>query len=394
MGNNYIKSINNTNISESQVFAMQFAFKKILLFLVILTIASSDAEAQEYPLSSSDRLSASIYVYNRINEDQYADTNIRQEQFIAHLDEIETNNYTVKSTMDIVKALKSKESLPDNTISMTFDGGYKSFIEIAYPLLEKRNIPYTVFITTDHIDSDNPQYLSWPELKKIAKSDLSTIGLMPSSYKRIYFEDEQEIRRLINKAITRYREELGSEPELFAYPFGEHNKKYRDIVKASGFKAAFAQQSSIVSDQKDLFSLPRFAMTETFGNVARFRLTASALPLGARILSPESNILSEPLQSVRLQINENIPAHELKNISCFISGSGKAKVTIEDNHIVEATASSPIINQRIRINCTLPLPTSGNLDDKRWRWFGSLFIYPQNDKAESLEARLPKNIPN
>ena len=70
---------------------MQFAFKNIMLLLFIMIITASDVQAQQYPVSTSDRISASVYVYNRIDEDQYADTNIRAEQFIAHLDEISSS---------------------------------------------------------------------------------------------------------------------------------------------------------------------------------------------------------------------------------------------------------------------------------------------------------------
>lgn len=359
---------------------MQIALKDILPVLFFMLFIITDVQAQDYAPSSADRTSASIYVYNRIDEDQYPDTNIRAEQFQAQIDEITSGNYVVKPVSEIIDALKNKKNLPDRTIALSFDGGYKSFFDIAYPLLERHDLPYTLFISTDHIDSDNPQYMSWSELRKIAKSDLATIGIMPSSYARIYNEEDSEIRRQINKAKTRYREELGKQPEYFTYPFGEHNAKYRDIVEKSGFIAAFGQQSSVLNSSDDLYSLPRFAMTETFGNISRFRLTANALPLAASITSPQTTMLKEPLKTVHLKISEDITAEQLEDISCFISGAGKADIEKTTAHELIITTDYPVDSERIRLNCTLPLPTSGNLDEKRWRWFGALFIY-QRDTA-------------
>ena len=369
---------------------MQIALKDIMPILFFVLFIITDVQAQDYAPSSADRTSASIYVYNRIDEDQYPDTNIRAEQFQAQIDEITSGSYVVTSVGDIISALKNKKNLPDRTIALSFDGGYKSFFEIAYPLLERHDLPYTLFISTDHIDSDNPQYMNWSELRKIAKSDLATIGIMPSSYTRIYNEDDNEIRRQINKAKTRYREELGKQPAYFTYPFGEHNAKFRDIVEKSGFIAAFGQQSSVLNSTDDIYSLPRFAMTETFGNIARFRLTANALPLAATITSPTATMLDKPLETVRLKISEDITAEQIEDISCFISGAGKAAIENNTPHELIITTDYPVDSERIRLNCTLPLPISGNLDEKRWRWFGALFIY-QRDAAMAQDMSSSAN---
>lgn len=357
-----------------------------VLIFVLTILISFQSHGQSATSLTQDRISAAIYVYHRINEDQYSHMSLKAAQFSAQIDEITLNNYDVISLTELVLAFENKETLPPKTIALTFDGGYRSFLNYALPLLQRHKLPFTLFIPTDAIDSNNPQYISWADVKRIAKLDYATIGLMPAKYTRLYDEDENEIRRQINKAIDRFRSELGQEPAFFAYPFGEYTKSYQKIVEQYKFKASFGQQSSVAYAGLDLQELPRFAMTENFGNVSRFRLTASALPLPLQIITPSHTGIDEPLSSVKIKVDEQMEPRDLRQISCFVSGYGRLDMNIDyDTYSLAAIIRPPVEKDRARLNCTLPLPAKYDTDRKQWRWFGTLFtsIY-ENRSVESL----------
>jgi len=51
--------------------------------------------------------------------------------------------------------LKKKKLNISNKVALTFDDGYNNNYEIAYPLLKKKNVPFTIFLISSFISTDN-----------------------------------------------------------------------------------------------------------------------------------------------------------------------------------------------------------------------------------------------
>lgn len=342
----------------------------------VLWLAGLPAAAQPV---AQDESAAVILAYHRIGEDEYPETSIRREQFASHVRELASGEYyNVMALPDIIAALKNGEKLPPHTVAITFDGGHKSILENAVPLLEKHGLPFTVFISTDYADRQTDDYMDWGEIDDLRRDRLGTIGLHPASYVRLYSEPEAEITRQINKARAIYREKLGEEPALFAYPFGEYSKIYRDIIETQGFAAAFGQQSGAAHTGSDLFTLPRFSMTESHGGLDRFRLTADALPLPVTDIEPRDPVLATARPSIGFTVDKSLE-DELANLTCFVSGQGKPDLEIIAGNRIELRLEKDFESERARINCTLPLAAGENYEEPRWRWFGLLLIPPRHD---------------
>ena len=92
--------------------------------------------------------SAVILMYHRFGEAQFPSTNIRLEQLDAHIKELKRGPYTVLPVAEIVSRIKSGKPLPDRTVGITVDDGFKSVYEEAWPRFERANLPFTVFIST------------------------------------------------------------------------------------------------------------------------------------------------------------------------------------------------------------------------------------------------------
>ena len=64
----------------------------------------------------------------------------------------------------LVARLREGKNLPSRTVVITFDDGYKDNYKIAFPILQKYNVPATIFLTTDYVDSSELFWwhkLSW-----------------------------------------------------------------------------------------------------------------------------------------------------------------------------------------------------------------------------------------
>ena len=70
----------------------------------------------------------------------------------------------VLSVQDLVVRLRSGD-LPKNAVAITFDDGYADNLHNAKPLLEKYELPATVFVTTGQIGTNREFY--WDELDRI-----------------------------------------------------------------------------------------------------------------------------------------------------------------------------------------------------------------------------------
>lgn len=356
---------------------MRYEFLSVLSAAFGLLLAVSPAAKAQTILE--DRSAAVILAYHRVGEDLYPDTNLRTEQFEAHLAELENGGYQVRSLPSVVQALQTGKALPPRTVVLTFDGAHQSAMDNAFPLLLAHNIPFTVFVATDQADGALPGYMDWASLRKLARNDLVTIGLHPASYTRLAGREESVLRQEINKARARFREALGKEPAFFAYPFGEFGARYRAVVAQQGFTAAFGQQSGVAYAGHDLFSLPRFPVTESYGGAERFRLIANALPLPVTDPQPADPLLATTRPVIAFTLAESL-AGQVPALSCFASGQARPAIAKEEAGRVTLALTAPFEDGRGRVNCTLPVvvPEEGD-NQRRWRWMGVLFTVPDSE---------------
>ncbi len=339
----------------------------LLLFLSLPAVAVAASLTQ-------DSSSAIIYAYYKIGEDSYPALTLSKEDFKAHIREIETNNYAVLPLKTIISALKANTPLPDNTMAITFEGGHSSIMDDAVPLLLEKKIPFTIFISPTHVDHNAAAYIGWPRLKKLQKKPLVTIGLHPDLYNRYASEEKEAIRRHLNKAKVRYREEFDEDPVFFAYPYGEYSQAYKELMNEQGFMAAFSQQSSVTYAGNDLYALPRFTMTGLYGDTNRFRLTANLKPLPASDIVPIGQQLEDNPPTVGFTLPDTL-SDKLSSLRCFSSEDETPQLEIIGKNRVQLQFFQRIEDNRVRINCTLP---DGETEDgdPRFRWYGMIFTIP------------------
>lgn len=335
----------------------------------------------------ADRQSAVVFVYQRI-DDVAARGSISVEQFDEHLRELKNGNYTILPLSDVVTALREGRSLPQNTVAITLEGGWASTLKNAIPRLNRAGFPYTLFYASDMHDSENPQYMSWKELKALHKSKLATLGILPASYVHMADLALEENIAYINKAKSRHHDEFGQQPAFFAYPYGEISTEVRDHVATYGFEAAFGQHSGVVYPEADLMALPRFIMTDNFGDSERFLLTAHALPLPVRDVTPQNMVITENPPMIGFTVTPEI--QDISSLSCFLSGVGKVETLRPGDNRVEIRLEQPLEERRTRINCTMPDDTVIPGQPQNWRWFGQLLTLPgYGEEAPETTGSVP-----
>jgi peptidoglycan/xylan/chitin deacetylase (PgdA/CDA1 family) len=177
----------------------------------------------------------SVLVYHSISsppEPLPADADISPERFEQQLRWLSRRRQVV--TLDAT--LRSSTSR--SSVAITFDDGYRDNLTVALPLLERFQMPMTLFVVAGFLGRDG--YLSESDLREISRHPLVTIGahgLWHRHFNRLTREDARfeltESRQLLSK-IT------GRAVDLLAWPYGECNAELELLSAECGFRASWS----------------------------------------------------------------------------------------------------------------------------------------------------------
>ena len=333
--------------------------KKLVFIFFSLIFYTNNAVSAE---------SAVILMYHRFGEDGFKSTNIRLEQLEAHIKELRTGAYTVLPVTKIMSQIKNGIPIPDRTVGITIDDGFKSIYRNAWPRFKRAKLPFTVFISTDPIDKKRPKYLTWGQVREMHAAGVD-FGAHTASHLHMPATSPERIKAEIIKSNNRITSQLGKAPTLFAYPFGEAGNDVIEATRIGKYSFSFGQHSGVIHQNSNFNYLPRFAINEKFGGLDRFKLILNTLPFPVTDFTPrDSKIVGINPPNVGFTVTPSFK--NLRRITCFVSGEGRVPITILGTDRIEIRPSKPFARGRTRLNCTLP-GVGG-----RWHWLGTLFVRP------------------
>jgi peptidoglycan/xylan/chitin deacetylase (PgdA/CDA1 family) len=309
---------------------------------------------------------AVVFAYHRFGEDKVPATNIRLAQFDAHLAYLAERGFNVWPLSRIVMALKEGSDIPDRTVALTADDAYRSVMTEAWPRLKKRGWTMTLFVGTDGVDQGIRGYLDWNEIRRLRDEGME-IGAHSAAHGHMADGDLEAARADLERSNRRFQEELGSTPDLLAWPYGEASLGLMKLADDLGYVAAFGQHSGPVPANAEMFYLPRFAMNEAYGKPDRFKLAARSVPLPIRSVAPRNPLLPRgayPRFEIALETGFG-----MRGINCFHSHSGKQILRI-DGQRASFQPSGNAGPGRSRFNCT------ASAGDGRFHWYGRQYVTP------------------
>lgn len=322
--------------------------------------------------------SAVALMYHHFGEPRHPSTNIRIEQFEQHLQFLEQNGFQVLPLATILKAIQNNQALPNKSVAITMDDAYRSVYSEAYPRLKQRGWPFTVFVSSDYIDKDYSNYMSWPQMREMEQYGAS-FGNHSRSHDYLirHHKDEteaawqQRIHDDIAYAQQRLRDELKKPIDVIAYPYGEYNLAIANIIQQLGL-IGMGQHSGAIGPASDFRFLPRFPMNENFGEMDGFKNKIMSLPMPLQLTPQIEPVISEARPMLKVELKQ-----PLKQLTCYASGQGKIQTQWLDKKTLTVQANSDLPAGRSRYNCTAPSSEPG-----RYYWFSQLWIRPGGIESE------------
>jgi peptidoglycan/xylan/chitin deacetylase (PgdA/CDA1 family) len=321
--------------------------------------------------------SAVVFMYHRFGEDKYPTTSIKVEQFRTQLAYLQDGGFNVIPLSDLMAFLSEGQSLPKKAVVITIDDAYRSIYEVAYPLLKEYAYPFTVFVSSDPVDSNLPNYLSWDQIREMASMGVTfanhgaghfyMVRKLPGESER---DRQMRISADIDKGWHRLTEELSDEHKplagIFAYPYGEYDMKVADQLQQRAYMA-FGQQSGAVGHHSDQRALPRFPMSEAFAEMSGFRIKAMSRPLPVESVTPWDPVTTEKLPEIKITLAESIERAD--ELACFVGGQGRVTVRwLEPEKRFVVSPNASFKKGRHRVNCTAPQ------NDGNYLWFSHQWI--------------------
>lgn len=165
------------------------------------------------------------------------------------------------------KILTDGGSLSDKVFAITFDDGYRSVYEIAYPLLMELGYTATLFIITGGRSTSRnarlPKFgdnnmLLWSQVEEMQRAGFS-IGSHSVSHPDMCGLQTQQLVAEMTVSKLVLQDRLGVNVESLAYPFGRHNTSVRLTAKEH-YRYAYTDQLGLIDGKSDRLALQRIDM--------------------------------------------------------------------------------------------------------------------------------------
>lgn len=288
--------------------------RKIILTLCLLISLPLAAQAN-VQMPSSINGTTPIFMFHEIGEGPNNLYVPEQdfERLMAFLSKEGYRTVTVSQLLDH----KMKRGENDKLIALTFDDGYASFYNKAFPILKKYNFNATTFIITDMVNT--PNHMTWQQLRKLLNGGIE-VGSHSQTHPYLSKLDDAALYSQVIGSKQRLEELLNKQVTAFCYPYGDFNEEVIEEVKEAGYKLAVTVHTDISSKKDALYQLPR---VNVYGGMTNHTLDSFLKMTPGQL---DANLASY-FQTVDLNEND---ANAYFNRAMALANLGKQNEAIRD----------------------------------------------------------------
>src|SRR5438067_5289767 len=218
-----------------------------------------------------------------VDKIRYPGTEITRAAFEAQMKELKDAGITVISMQDLLAWRRGEKNIPPRSAVITFDDGWKSQYEVAWPIMKKYGYPFTMFIYTEGVRGGalgGGEAITWEQLADMRDNGVDiqahsathqdlreghNIMLISSGGKRARTkltgpQYQQWVRNEVVGCKELLEQRLGIKVNCFAVPFGNYNEQVKELARNAGYEAMFTVYGQPITFTSALDSLGRYAI--------------------------------------------------------------------------------------------------------------------------------------
>jgi peptidoglycan/xylan/chitin deacetylase (PgdA/CDA1 family) len=220
------------------------------------------ADHERQPLARTAKLP--ILLYHRIARSAADARTITPEAFERQLAALAERGYRGVHLDDWLSAQLRGAPLDGRCVAVTFDHGYRDFLDYAWPSLERFGFPVTLFVVTDAVGGEAGPWgvqegaplLAWEELAYL-KARGARVGSGSASHRVLTGASSELVAREAASSRLALESRLEEPARAFAYPFGAEDEVVQHIVGACGYACGLTRRRGHAALWDSPLSLPR-----------------------------------------------------------------------------------------------------------------------------------------
>jgi peptidoglycan/xylan/chitin deacetylase (PgdA/CDA1 family) len=160
-------------------------------------------------------------------------------------------------------------SLPHNAVALTFDDGYASVIDAAWPMLKARGLPATLFVVSGYLEGsrrfawdaatagrEHTRISSIDDIRRAADDGLD-VGSHTVTHRWLPQLSTPNLQQDLLGSRATLEWELGRPVRSLAYPMGGWDARVRDAAATAGYRCGVTTDRGVNLPRRDPLALRR-----------------------------------------------------------------------------------------------------------------------------------------
>src|SRR6184192_3770583 len=346
---------------------------------------SSPAAAAVSPAASPPKITKAvvdqtaqtiIFCYHRlVDKVRYPGTEITPADFEAQMKQLKDAGITVISLQDLLAWKRGEKNIPPRCAVISFDDGWKSQYDVAWPIMKKFGYPFTMFIYTEGVRGGHfggGEAITWEQLAEMrdAGIDIQAHSETHQDLRKPYDkvakkklsppEYEQWLQNEVGRCKETLEQRLGIKVNCFAVPYGFYNQHIKDVAKNAGYEGVFTVYGQPITFRSTMDSLGRYLIEGNKPKVFADAISMIATSSGGGAPVAEfgaSNIASKPADGEALRnplplISANLSAFgaiDPGTVAMQVSGLGVVPASFDP----KTNTVSYQVTKKLRDKCSV-----------------------------------------